>query len=129
MIGPVVNHATDVFLVAIGGGIGCSLRIAVRDFLVARGLASCFVILGVNLAGAAFAGVAIGWSPDPGSFVRLSALSLLSGWTTYSAFSTDVLAAFRAGRRGRAAFLWIGTIVAAPVLALAAAHLAGGGKS
>jgi CrcB protein len=129
MIGRVMGTGLSLAIVSLGGGIGCAARLAVREALVACGTSSAIAILAVNLVGAALAGSAIGWASDPESVLRITALAILSGWTTYSAFSTDVLAAIRAGRRGRAAFLWIGTIVATPVVALVAARFAGGGAS
>ena len=127
MIGRVMGSGLSLAIVSLGGGFGCAARLAVREAVAVRGISSATAILAVNLVGAALGGMAIGWAPDPGSGPRIAALAVLSGWTTYSAFSTDVLAAIRAGRRGRAAFLWTGTILATPVIALVSARLAGGG--
>lgn len=124
MIATVSGTALVLVIVATGGGVGCAARAAVREALAARGVSASTAILGVNLLGAALAGAALGAVPDPGSTVRGAVLAVLSGWTTYSAFSTDVFAALRDRRFGRAATLWIGTIVATPALALLSARLA-----
>lgn len=113
-------------LVAFGGGLGCVGRFAVREILAARGVTAPVVILAVNLLGAAAAGAVLGWSPGHDPTLRAFALAVLSGWTTYSAFAADVVAAAGAGRLARAAVLWIGTVLLTPPLALLAARLAGG---
>lgn len=113
-------------MVAVGGGLGCAARIAVRDSLAAREIDAAWTVLGVNLVGSALAGAVAGLHPEPDSTVRLVAIGVLSGWTTYSAFSIDVLNAVRGGRPVRAAILWTGTLLGTPLLALLAARLAGG---
>lgn len=112
--------------VALGGGLGCVARFAVRELLAAHGISAPVTILAVNLLGAVVAGAVTGWAPDHDSTVRAMALAVLSGWTTYSAFAADVVAAVAAGRIARAAVLWIGTVLLTPPLALVAARLAGG---
>ena len=129
MIGRVMGSGLLLAAVSLGGGIGCAARLVVRDTLTACGVSSALAILGVNLAGAAAAGAVVGWAADPESGLRIVALASLSGWTTYSAFATDAVAALRAGRRGRAFVLWTGTIVATPAIALIAARVVGGGAS
>lgn len=130
MIASVIDASLPMAVLALGGGIGCAARAAARQAMASRGVSAPIAILGVNLLGAAAAGALVGALPhaagEPGSFARPLALAVLSGWTTYSAFSADVLAAVRSRRPGRAAILWIGTIVAAPAIALAASRMAAG---
>jgi fluoride ion exporter CrcB/FEX len=116
--------SVGIVVLALGGGVGCAARAAVRELLVARGISAAMAILGVNLLGAALAGAAVGAAANSGSPARIAAIAVLSGWTTYSAFSTDFLGACRDRRYARAAVLWIGTILAAPPLAGLAARIA-----
>jgi fluoride ion exporter CrcB/FEX len=126
MIAPVTGSAFMIAVFAAGGGAGSAARAAIRELLAACGVSAAWVILGVNLVGAALAGAVLGAVPDPESSVRMVAVAFLSGWTTYSAFSTDFLGAVREGRRGRAAALWLGTIGATPFVAGLAARIASG---
>ena len=126
MIAPVTGSTIMLAVGAVGGGVGCAARAAVREWLADRGVTAAWSILGVNLLGATLAGAVLGSVPDPESPVRIAAVSILSGWTTYSAFSTDFLGAVRDRRFGRAALLWFGTIGAAPLLAGLSARIASG---
>ena len=129
MLAEVFDGSHSFVLVALAGGAGCAARVAVREALVVRGVSASVAILGVNLLGAGLAGAVAGGVGDPGSFGRSMALAVLSGWTTYSAFSADVFVAVRDGRLGRAALLWGGTIVAAPAIAQVASRLVAGGPT
>lgn len=110
-------------LAAVAGGVGCAARAAVREMSARWGVSAPIAILGVNLLGAGLAGAIAGAAGETLPEARSIALAALSGWTTYSAFSVDVLTAVRAGRVGRAAMLWIGTIIAVPAIAHLASRL------
>lgn len=120
------GSAVLLVIVSLGGGLGCVARFAVREMLAVRGVSGPIAILGVNLIGAVIAGAITGWAPGHDPTVRAVALAILAGWTTYSAFAADIVAAAGAGRFARAAVLWIGTVLLTPPLALLAARLAGG---
>jgi fluoride ion exporter CrcB/FEX len=127
MILRVPDSSLGFAVLALGGGVGCAARAAIREWLVAQGVTAAAAIFAMNLLGSALAGLVIGGATHPASMPRIAAIAVLSGWTTYSAFSTDVVAAVRERRFARAAVLWIGTVVATPVLAWIAARVAAGG--
>jgi len=114
--------------VAFCGGIGCALRVLARDALVRRGTHPWWSTCAVNLSGAMtiglVAGSASGASPPLGPLTLAAATGLLAGWTTYSAFSMDVVQLWLRGARGHAIGLWAATIAGAPAAALAGGAIA-----
>jgi CrcB protein len=77
----------------------------------------------INLLGAlvmgAVAGSAASIEENAGQWMVVAATGVLTGWTTYSAFSMDVVQLWLRGERGHAVALWAATLVGAPLLALA----------
>ncbi|NBQ16269.1 MAG: CrcB family protein, partial [Proteobacteria bacterium] len=102
---------------------GCALRVLARDALMRVGTQPWWGTFVINLSGAlvmgAVAGSAASAGEHAGSWVVLAATGILSGWTTYSAFSMDVVQLWLRGERRHAVALWAGTLVGAPLLALA----------
>lgn len=112
----------NLAVVAVAGGIGCALRVAVRDVLMRSGIHSWWATLCINLVGGFVMGfVAAGASTiEEGSglwIVRLST-GVLAGWTTYSAFSMDVVQLWIRRQRREAGLLCVITILVTPALAL-----------
>lgn len=90
----------NVLIVFIGGGLGSALR-----FLLFRALPSTFPwsTLLVNVLGGIAAGAAAAWFADRSSPAALLLITgLLGGFTTFSAFSLDVLALWNRGEAGAA---------------------------
>jgi CrcB protein len=67
----------------------------------------------------AVAGSAASIEENAGAWMVVAATGVRAGWTTYSAFSMDVVQLWLRGERGHAAALWAATLVGAPLLALA----------
>ncbi len=84
---------TALFSVALGGAVGSSLRFAVSATVVQSGLAGAWATLVVNVVGSGLMGVLVSRHPDPASSPRLLlGAGLLGGFTTFSAFSAEVVA-------------------------------------
>ena len=81
------------------------------------------VVSGAMLMGLV-AGSASGTSPALGPAVTTALAGLLAGWTTYSAFSMDVVQLWLRGARGNACVLWAATLLGAPAAALAGGAIA-----
>jgi CrcB protein len=106
----------DLVLVAVGGGVGSSLR-----YLVGKAMGSQADVvfpwhtLAVNLSGAFLIGVLIvaaarqGW---PGWWRPLIAVGVLGGYTTFSTFSLDTYRLLEEGHPGQAALNAFGTLAA-----------------
>jgi fluoride exporter len=112
--------AINMLIVSLAGSLGCVLRAIARDILVRARVEAWKAILAINLAGGAACGVVLALRPESGSRASLVALSVLAGWTTYSAFSVDVVLLWHAGRRAAATICWAATLLGAPLLALGA---------
>lgn len=105
-----------LLFVAIGGAVGASGRYAVGM------LATHFAPSGypwgtfaVNVAGSFALGVlaalmALTWSPSP-ELRAFLVVGLLGGFTTFSAFSLDVVLLAERGRLGLAAIYLVGTVI------------------
>ena len=115
--------AAHLAVVSLCGGAGCALRVLARDALARRGAHPWWSTWLVNLSGAfamgLVAGSASGASPALGGASATALAGLLAGWTTYSAFSMDVVQLWLRGARGHACGLWAATLVGAPAAALA----------
>ena len=112
---------TDGVLLAIFGGIGCALRVRVREAMQRGGphpwvAGAAITLLGSLAIGAVLAGarlpVAAVWA-----HAVTAAMGLLAGWTTYSAFAMDVVQLWWRGERASAAVLWAVTLGGSPALA------------
>jgi CrcB protein len=123
-------------VIAIAGGVGCALRVSVRDALMRRGAHPWWSTCAVNIAGACMMGGVAGWSGSraggSAGDVATIAVGVLGGWTTYSAFAMDVVQLWLRGSRGNAVLLWAITMLGTPIAALGAAaavRLLSGGDS
>jgi CrcB protein len=120
--------AVNLITVAIGGGIGCAARALVRDLLLRRAVESWLAIVIINLSGAAaLGGLAAfdAFSKGPLQPWTILLPAILAGWTTYSAFSIDVVLLWLRGRRSAAGACWFATIIGAPAIAIAAHTVVG----
>ena len=120
--------AAHLAVVSLSGGAGCALRVVVRDALARRGSHPWWSTWFVNLSGAfamgLVAGSASGASPALGHASTTVLAGLLAGWTTYSAFSMDVVQLWLRGARVHACGLWAATLAGAPAAALAGGAIA-----
>ncbi|MDK9697087.1 MAG: fluoride efflux transporter CrcB [Siculibacillus sp.] len=112
-----------VLLVFLGGGIGSSMRYGVNLATVAWfGPLYPWGTLAVNVVGSAVMGAVAGWiltrEPGTGSDAfRLFAMTgILGGFTTFSAFSLDVVVLWQRG----ATMAAIGYVIASVVVSLLA---------
>ena len=115
-------------LVFLGGGLGASLRyVAVHALFAMGGIGAAWAIMAVNILGSLLMGMAL-------ALVERGALSfgttqtqllimtgLLGGFTTFSAFSADVLKMLQNGHHGMAAMYILGSVVLS-LLAIAAGY-------
>ncbi len=112
-------------IVAIAGGAGCALRVFVRDALMRRGVHPWWSTCTVNLSGACVMGGICAWGAQRTGAdavdVAAIAIGVLGGWTTYSAFSMDVVQLWLRGSRRSAVLLWAITMLGTPLAALGAA--------
>jgi fluoride exporter len=108
---------TSVFLVAAGGGLGAALR-----YLFGMGAARLmpnFEVLatfGVNTLGSGLMGVLMGWLlsravPGENGWYLFLGTGLLGGFTTFSAFSKDIVHLLNDGALVRAAAYAGGSVV------------------
>ena len=105
--------------VAIGGGAGAWLRyLASRTFPVGG---FPYATAGVNLVGSFAMGLLAGWLAHNGSesWRLLLGVGVLGGFTTFSAFSLDIVALAQRGSIGLAA-LYIGVSVAGGIAGIVA---------
>ena len=117
-----------IALLAVAGACGCVLRAWVRDALLRRFFATWWSVAVINLAGAFVMGMAAGGTQAladaGGAWAPLAVAGVLAGWTTYSAFTVDIVQLWLRGQRGQAAALWAVTLLGSPALAFAGGVLA-----
>ena len=114
----------QVLLVAIGGGLGATLRyLANLGALKWLGTNALWGTAGINIVGSFAMGLFIeflarrlGGSPELRLFV---ATGILGGFTTFSAFSLDAMLMFERGEMGLA----LGYVLASVVLSILALAL------
>ncbi|MEQ6917979.1 fluoride efflux transporter CrcB [Halomonas aquatica] len=117
--------------VAVGGGLGGMVRLAVGNAVAQRlGAGFPWGTLAVNLSGALLMGILAGMlgpAPSaPGQAWSLLAIGLLGGYTTVSSFSLQTLTLVQQGRGGAALANGMATLVAGFAALLVGAWLAGG---
>jgi CrcB protein len=115
-------------LVALGGGVGAWLRYAVGRLLGVTGFP--VATLAVNVIGSLAMGLLAGWLARHGAaegWRLLLAVGVLGGFTTFSAFSLELVLMLQRGEAG-AAFAYAGLSlllgISALYAGLAAARLA-----
>jgi CrcB protein len=110
-------------LVALGGGLGAAARYGVNLAVMRWGATGWpWATLGANVTGGLLMGVLAGWlaGRGPADGLRLFlATGVLGGFTTFSAFSLEVVRMIEAGQWSRAG-AYAGVSVAASVGALMA---------
>jgi CrcB protein len=114
--------------VALGGAIGASLRyLAVGQALRWLGAGFPWGTLAVNLAGCFLMGLIFGAFGARFAAAPLLMAGILGGFTTYSAFSLDVLTLIERGETPMAAAYVIATVVGTIALCFAGVMLGRGG--
>jgi CrcB protein len=115
----------NLVYVMIGGAVGAGLRFETGR-LAARQLGSGFPwgTLAVNLAGSLLIGLLAALLPTERPLWLLLAVGVLGGFTTFSAFSLELLAMVQRGAAGTA-FLYASGSVAGGLLLAAAGYAAG----
>jgi CrcB protein len=117
------NMVMNLLIVSGCGGIGCVLRVMVRDALMRSGTRPWWAVMVINLFGALIMGALVGGAqsiePHIGTLPVLGMTAVLAGWTTYSAFAMDVVQLWLRGEQRSACALWFITLCGAPLMALA----------
>lgn len=114
-------------LVALGGGGGALLRYHLGRQFGAASLGFPWATLTVNVAGSTAMGLLVGWLARHGEggivgaegWRLLLGVGLLGGFTTFSAFSLEIVGLWQRGQPGLAA-LYAAVSVAAGILGLIA---------
>lgn len=113
---PTMDPVWQHLLVAVGGGIGASMRWGAIEVAGLARVPAWAVIMVVNVLGClligAIVGLVVGRELD--AFV---AVGLLGGFTTFSTAMLDVVVLWRAGRRTAA----VSCLLATPLLGVATA--------
>ncbi|TRD10785.1 fluoride efflux transporter CrcB [Erythrobacter insulae] len=123
MATPAVSSMAAALFVALGGATG-----SVARYFLGRSLTSVmgegsypWAILGINTLGSLAMGLVFGWFASHGGGTEtqrlLFAVGLLGGFTTFSAFSLEIILMIQRGALGMAA-LFIAASVIAGVAAL-----------
>jgi CrcB protein len=104
----VSNHVLAFVVVVFGGGLGSGLRHAVNQACAALfGVTLGWGTLAVNILGSLAMGMLAGWfalEGEGGQTLRLFLTTgLLGGFTTFSAFSLDVVLLWERGQMAAAA--------------------------
>ncbi len=100
--------------VALGGALGASARyLAVQQVSRLSDGGFPHGTLFVNLFGSLLMGLALGWLSARHAVAPLLMTGILGGFTTYSAFSADVIGLIERGDLGQAALYAFGTMLGA----------------
>jgi CrcB protein len=98
-----MNSVSDLFLVAIGGGVGALLRGGIDTLAVRFGISAPLATLSINVVGSLFAGLfavlLVDRSILPEAARPLVLIGLLGGFTTFSTFALQLA---RMGEAGEA---------------------------
>jgi CrcB protein len=116
--GRVRHHALAIFLIFLGGGLGSVLRHSVNQTSAAIfGIDYPWGTLMVNVIGALAMGLLVGWftfRSEGGQLLRLFlATGILGGFTTFSAFSLDIVLLWERGDAAGAVLYAGGSVAAA----------------
>lgn len=118
---PALSSVPPLLLVALGGGLGASLRYLVGQWVVANiGVGLPIGTWTVNILGGFAMGLLAGWLARTGDGEELRLLlgvGVLGGFTTFSAFSLEVFSMINRGDIGLAGAYAVSS-VAGSVLAL-----------
>jgi fluoride exporter len=114
----------SAFVVFVGGGLGAVARFALMQVIQARWNSGFpWSTMVVNVGGSMLAGLIVGWNwsitSDSSQWRLFLLVGLLGGFTTFSAFSVDVIKLFDAGRVGLA----LGYVLLSVMLSVAVAML------
>lgn len=78
-------------LVAVGGGLGATLRYSVQILITKMATPSYWATVLVNLIGSFFIGLTHVWEIDNKIALSFFTIGMLGGFTTFSTFSFDVV--------------------------------------
>ncbi len=109
---------------AAGTAVGAWVRVATRDAVVARGVASWRSTLTVNLVGSALAGALVTVATDTAAHALVVA-GFLGGLTTFSSMAVECVALWLAGKRRVATGIMCATVGLGPVAAWVGALVVG----
>lgn len=122
-----MNAAALVFL---GGGVGSVLRyLAVHALFALGGMGAAWAIMTVNITGSMIMGMFLalvqrGELTFASTQTQLLLMTgLLGGFTTFSAFSADVLKIIQSGHYATAAVYIVGSVTLSLLAAIAGYHL------
>jgi len=114
-----MDVASVIGLAAVGGSVGCLLRVLVRDACAAAGIRKWQAIALINVLGSAAAGViAARQVSEP--LLAMLLVGLFGGFTSFSAMVLDIVALWIVKQRASAVLLGLTTTVAAPFAAAGA---------
>jgi len=111
-----MDGASVIGLAAVGGSVGCVLRVLVRDAFATAGIPKWQGIALINVLGSAAAG-AVAAAQVAEWWQALLLVGLFGGFTSFSAMALDIAALWIAKRRKSAVLLGLTTTVAAPFAA------------
>ncbi len=119
-----------IALVFLGGGLGASLRyLAVHALFVFGNMGAAWAIMTVNIVGSLFMGMFLALVQrgdmhfgTPQTQLLLMT-GMLGGFTTFSAFSADVLKIVQSGHYATAVVYIIGSVMLSLLAVIAGYHL------
>lgn len=114
-----MDALTVIALAAVGGSLGCVLRVIMRDACAAAGLSKWKGIALINVVGSAGAG-AMAAAHMSEWWQALLLVGLCGGFTSFSAMALDIVALWISNRRKSALLLGLTTTFAAPMAAAGA---------
>lgn len=78
-------------LIALGGGIGASLRYGVQLFFLKRNIPFYWSTIVVNLFGSYLLGISSNWLLEEEMMMAFMTTGILGAFTTYSTFAFDIV--------------------------------------
>lgn len=105
------TFGAKLFIVALGGGIGCACRFAIGHHFGKLG-SFPWATFGINVAGSLLLGVLFIVAKDRPTLLALLGAGFCGGFTTFSTFSLETLAMLQSGRWIEAAAYAQGSVLA-----------------
>lgn len=79
------------FIIALGGGIGATLRYGVQQIIARFSLPNNWSTIIVNLFGSFLLGVASKWATESNILLTFLTIGILGAFTTFSTFAFDII--------------------------------------